>query len=139
MIQPYGRRRVMVLDDDPTARLIMTRYLGLHGYDTIEAGTVDQAVASLTREHVDAVILDIGLAEERKGLDVLRALRRLPGLETVPAIVLSGKILDEAEELSIARERAHLFQKPENLDVLIQYMDQVLEVRHAQSDRKAIG
>jgi hypothetical protein len=57
----------------------------------------------------------------------------------VPAIILSGKILDEAEELSIARERAHLFQKPENLDVLIQYLDQVLDARHPQSDRKAFG
>ena len=128
-----------MLDDEPTARLIMTKYLGLYGYDAIEAGTVDQAVAALKRDRVDAVILDIGLAEERTGLDVLRALRRIPGLEKLPAIVLSGKILDEAEELSIARERAHLFQKPENLDVVIQHLDRVLEVGHAQSDRKAIG
>jgi CheY-like chemotaxis protein len=134
-----GRRRVMVLDDDATARLIMSRYLGLYGYDTIEAGTVDQAVASLKRDRVDAVILDIGLAEERTGLDVLRALRRLPGLEKLPVIILSGKVLDQAEEVSIARERAHLFQKPESLDVVIEFLDRVLGESHSQPDRKAIG
>jgi CheY-like chemotaxis protein len=134
-----GRRRVMVLDDDATARLIMTRYLGLYGYDTIEAGTVDQAVASLKRDRVDAVILDIGLAEERTGLDVLRALRRLPGLEKLPVIILSGKVLDQAEEIAIARERAHLFQKPESLDVVIEFLDRVLGASHPQPDRKAIG
>jgi CheY-like chemotaxis protein len=133
------RRRVMVLDDDATARLIMTRYLGLYGYDTIEAGTVDQAVASLKRDRVDAVILDIGLAEERTGLDVLRALRRLPGLEKLPVIILSGKVLDQAEEVSIARERAHLFQKPESLDVVIEFLDRVLGESHPLPDRKAIG
>ncbi len=120
------RPRVMVLDDEPTARLIMNRYLGLYGYDTIAAGTVDEAVAALTRERVDAVILDVGLAEERTGLDVLRTLRRLPGLEKVPVIILTGKILDDAEELSIARERAYLFRKPESLDVLVKFLDQML-------------
>jgi DNA-binding response OmpR family regulator len=129
----------MVLDDDATARQILRRYLELYGYDTVEAGTVDDAVASLKREHVHAVILDVGLAEERTGLDVLRALRRLPGLEKLPAIILTGKVLDDAEERSIVRERAYLFQKPENLDVLIQFLDQVLTRAHPQSDRKAIG
>ncbi len=120
------RPRVMVLDDEPTARLIMNRYLGLHGYDTIAAGTVDEAVAVLKREHVDAVILDVGLAEERTGLDVLRTLRRLPGLDKLPVIILTGKILDDAEELSITRERAYLFRKPESLDVLVRFLDQIL-------------
>jgi CheY-like chemotaxis protein len=129
----------MVLDDDPTARLIMRRYLELYGYDTIEAGTVDQAVASLERERVHAVILDVGLAEERTGFDVLRTLRRLPGLEKLPAIVLTGKVLDDAEELSIVRERAYLFQKPESLDVLIQFLNQILDTNRAQPDRKATG
>jgi CheY-like chemotaxis protein len=116
----------MVLDDEPTARLIMHRFLGLHGYDTIATGTVDEAVAVLKRERVDAVILDVGLAEERTGLDVLRTLRGLPGLEKLPAIILTGKILDDAEELSIARERAYLFCKPESLDVLVKFLDQIL-------------
>ncbi len=124
---PTDRRpRVMVLDDEPTARLIMNRYLGLYGYDTIAAGTVDEAVAALKRERVDAVILDVGLSEERTGLDVLRTLRRLPGLEKLPVIILTGKILDDAEELSIARERAYLFRKPESLDVLVKFLDQML-------------
>lgn len=118
--------RIMVLDDEPVARQIMRRYLGLHGYETLEAGTVEEAVETLKRESVDAVILDVRLAEERTGLDVLKSLRRLPGLEKLPAIILTGKILDDAEELSITRERAYLFHKPESLDVLINFLDQML-------------
>jgi CheY-like chemotaxis protein len=118
--------RVLVLDDEPVARQIMRRYLGLHGYETLEAGTVDDAVETLKREPVDAVILDVRLAEERTGLDVLRSLRRIPGLEKLPAIILTGKILDDAEELAITRERAFLFHKPESLDVLINFLDQML-------------
>lgn len=118
--------RVMVLDDEPVARQIMRRYLGLHGYETLDAGTVDDAVAILKREPVDAVILDVRLAEERTGLDVLRSLRQIPGLEKLPAIILTGKILDDAEELAITRARAFLFHKPESLDVLINFLDQML-------------
>jgi CheY-like chemotaxis protein len=139
MSSSYERRRVLVLDDEPTARLLMKKYLGLYGYDAIEAGSVDQAVASLKRDRVDAVILDMGLAEERTGLDVLRTLRRSPGLEKLPAIILSGKVFDEAEELSIARERAYVFHKPENLDVVIQFLDRMLSAMQPQPDREAIG
>lgn len=139
MTPTVGRRRILVLDDEPTARLIMRRFLELYGYDTIEAGAVDEAVGLLKQESVNAVILDIGLGEERTGLDVLRALRRLPGLDMLPAIILTGKILDAAEELSIARERAHLFQKPENLDVLIEFLDRILNASQPRSDHQAAG
>jgi CheY-like chemotaxis protein len=120
------RRRVLVLDDEPVARGIMGRYLGLHGYDTVEAGTVADAVTALKRERVDAVILDIRLGEEKTGLDVLRALRGLPARERLPAIILTGKVLTEEEELAITRERAFLFRKPESLDVLVDFLNRIL-------------
>jgi CheY-like chemotaxis protein len=116
----------MVLDDEPTARLILGRYLGLHGYQTLEAGTVDEAVSTLRREPVDAVILDVRLSEEKTGLDVLRTLRQIPGLEKLPAIILTGAILSDQEEMSITRQRAFLFRKPESLDVLVSFLDQML-------------
>jgi CheY-like chemotaxis protein len=103
-----ARRRILTLDDEPVARGIMGRYLGLHGFDTVEAGSVADAVTALKRERVDAVILDIKLGEQKTGLDVLRALRALPGLDRLPAIILTGKVLTEEEELAITRERAFL-------------------------------
>ena len=105
---------------------IMDRYLGLHGYDTIEAANVDDAVTTLKRERVDAVILDVRLAEERTGLDVLGTLRGLPGLESLPVDHPDRQDADGQEELSIARERAFLFRKPESLDVLVNFLNRIL-------------
>jgi CheY-like chemotaxis protein len=119
---------ILILDDEPVARKIMGRYLGLHGYDTIEAGTVDETVSALRGGGVDAVILDIRLAEDKTGLDVLRTLRGLPGLEQLPVIILTGKVLTDGEELAITRERAFLFRKPESLDVLLESLDRMIKV-----------
>jgi CheY-like chemotaxis protein len=120
------RRRILMLDDEPVARGIMGRYLGLHGYDSVEAGNVSDAVAALKRERVDAVILDIRLGERKTGLDVLRTLRGLPGLERLPAILLTGQVLTVEDELAITRERAYLFRKPESLDVLVDFLNRIL-------------
>jgi response regulator RpfG family c-di-GMP phosphodiesterase len=125
MTSPSRRLRVVVLDDEPTARELMRRYLGLHGYDVVEAATVEEAVRALGERPVDAVILDVRLAEEQTGLDVLQSLRRQKGLEKVPVIILTGAVLSDEEELLITRQRAFLFRKPESLDLLVNFLDQM--------------
>jgi DNA-binding response OmpR family regulator len=125
MTPPSRPLRVVVLDDEATARELMRRYLGLHGYEVVEAATAEQASRALGERPVDAVILDVRLAEQQTGLDVLRALRRQKGLEKVPVIILTGAMLSDEEELMITRQRAFLFRKPESLDVLIDFLDQM--------------
>jgi response regulator RpfG family c-di-GMP phosphodiesterase len=125
MTSAARRLRVVVLDDEATARELMRRYLGLHGYDVVEAATVAEAVQALGERPVDAVILDVRLAEEQTGLDVLQSLRRQKGLEKVPVIILTGAVLSDEEELLITRQRAFLFRKPESLDLLLNFLDQM--------------
>jgi DNA-binding response OmpR family regulator len=125
MAKPSRRLRVVVLDDEPTARDLLRRFLQLHAYEVIEAGTVDQATDALRAQPVDAVILDVRLAEERTGLDVLQALRKESDLQKVPVIILTGALLSDQEEMMITRQRAFLFRKPESLDVLVSFLDQM--------------
>ena len=124
---PPGRRplRVIVLDDEPTARMLLRRYLSRHGYETVETSTVDMAVDAMRTGPVDAVILDVRLPEERTGLDVLRMLRRETPLTHVPVIILTGSILSDEEETEITRHRGFLFQKPESLEGLVNFLDQL--------------
>jgi two-component system response regulator HydG len=117
---------VVILDDEPIARDLLRRFLSLHGYETVETATVDDAVDALKRGPVDAVILDVRLPEERTGLDVMRLLRREAPLVKVPVIILTGSILSDEEELAITRERGFLFRKPESLDVLMSFLDQLM-------------
>jgi Amt family ammonium transporter len=118
--------RVVILDDEPMARDLLRRYLARREYEAVETASVDAAIAALRSGPVDAVILDYRLGESRSGLDVLRQFRAEVPHARAPVIVLTGALLDDAEEAEITRLRGFLFHKPESLDTLIDFLDQLL-------------
>ena len=126
MVRTSSRPTVVILDDEPLARQLLRRYLARYGYETFETETVDAAVAALREGQVAAAILDVRLPEARTGLDVLREFRReVPGT-AVPVIILTGSMLSDEEEAEVTRQRGFLFRKPESLDVLMKFLDQLL-------------
>jgi DNA-binding response OmpR family regulator len=122
---PRRSLRVVILDDEPAARMLLKRFLTRHGYETVETATVDAAVDALRHGPIDAVILDVRLPEERNGLDVLRLLRREAPLARVPVVILTGSLLSEEEEIEVTRHRGFLFHKPESLEALMNFLDQL--------------
>ena len=82
-----NERTVLVVDDEPSLRLLCRVNLELEGYRVLEAGTVAAARDFVAREHVDVVLLDVHVGSG-SGLDVLDELEALD----VPArvIMLSG-------------------------------------------------
>jgi DNA-binding response OmpR family regulator len=79
--------RVLLVEDDPTVRDVVTRYLGEAGYEVTEA--VDgRAGLQSTRDRLpDVVVLDLMLPG-MSGLDVCRALRR--DHERLPILMLTA-------------------------------------------------
>jgi len=122
---PKRNLTVLVLDDEPTARDLLTRFLAAHGYQSIEAGTMSEAIDVMRITHIGAVILDVRLPGDGSGLDVLQRLREQPELRSIPAIILTGGILTEDEERMVDRHRAHLFYKPEGFESLVGFLDQL--------------
>jgi two-component system, OmpR family, KDP operon response regulator KdpE len=55
---------VLVVDDDPSLRLLCRVNLELEGYAVVEAGTIDEAEAALDNGRVDVVLLDLHLGHE---------------------------------------------------------------------------
>ena len=78
---------VVVVDDDPAVRAMVSRVLSEDGYRVAEAADGEGLVAALAGEPPDLVLLDIVLAGE-DGLDLLATLRRT---SDVPVIMLTGK------------------------------------------------
>ncbi len=86
-------RRVLVVDDDPRVRTVVTWQLEAEGFRVAEAPDGRRALETIEREHLDLVILDLALPGVG-GLDVLRRLRdgeRAAGGTALPVIVLSGR------------------------------------------------
>lgn len=85
-------RTVLVVDDEPSIRLLCRVNLELEGYQVLEAGTFAEARTQLDSTDVDVLLLDVHVAGE-DGRDFLREVReRGPG----PAVAfLSGSVAIE--------------------------------------------
>jgi len=81
------RRTVLVVDDEPSLRLLCRVNLELEGHRVLEAGTLGAARELVSSEAVDVVLLDVHLGAE-SGLDLLDDIE---GLDLpVRVVMLSG-------------------------------------------------
>lgn len=82
--------RVLVVEDEPTIRFLVSEALQESGYEVIEAVSGDDAVVQLARpESVQLLLADLNLGSPTDGVDVaLTARRRHPDL---PVLFMSGR------------------------------------------------
>jgi DNA-binding response OmpR family regulator len=79
---------VLVVDDEPTVRDVVTRYLERDGHRVVTAGDGDAARALIEREQPSLVVLDVMLPGETDGLALCRWIRA--GSE-LPVILLTAR------------------------------------------------
>jgi two-component system phosphate regulon response regulator PhoB len=66
---------VLVVEDDPSLRMLCRVNLELEDYRVLEAENLTRAEALLREEPVDVILLDLHVGE-RRGLELLPAVRR---------------------------------------------------------------
>ena len=92
----------------------------------VSARSVEEADHLLRSTSVGAVILDVRISGSKKsGLDVLRRLRQSPALADTPAIILTGGVLSDEEQLAVKKHRAFVFYKPEGFASLMVFLKQL--------------
>ena len=77
---------ILVVDDEPQIRKLLTTGLGGYGHEVIAAADGAAALALVAQRRPDLVVLDIHLGREPDGLEVCRRLREW---SRVPIIMLS--------------------------------------------------
>ena len=80
---------VLVVDDDPLNRSILTRALERDGHVVRTATTGEEALDSLRRDAADVVLLDV-VMPGMDGVEVLEELKRDASLRDVPVIMISA-------------------------------------------------
>ncbi|MBN9319023.1 MAG: response regulator transcription factor [Caulobacterales bacterium] len=85
---------VLVVEDDPSLRTLLTRVLRENGFRTLSAGSGPEMARLLESGPVDMILLDVMLPGPT-GFDLCRAIRRT---SDVPIIILSARA-EEADRL----------------------------------------
>jgi adenylate cyclase len=86
--------RVLVIDDDMTARDLMRRVLSREGFDVVTASDGIEGLALARELRPSVITLDV-LMRDMDGWTVLQAIRADPDLADIPVVMLS--ILDEKQ------------------------------------------
>ena len=127
---PFGRPRIMLVDDSPILLRTARRVLEHFGYqvETVESGKKAYErfaqVAATGRSPCDLVVLDMSLLEERDGLEILDLVRKLFPRQS--ALLVSGHAPNDRMQAAIDRGLGWL-QKPYSMDGLAEAVAQALK------------
>ncbi|HVK69139.1 MAG TPA: response regulator [Polyangium sp.] len=90
-------RRILAVDDSPTFLTQLACKLREDGHDVVLARSGAEALELLAVQSVDCVVLDLVMPDV-DGLETLRRLRRMPGREATPTVMLTA-----CEDPTVAR------------------------------------
>lgn len=125
---------VLVVEDDPTARELLSHYLVEHGYRVLYARSAAEALDLVRKHRPAAITLDILLPDEN-GLQLLSKLRADPVTKDIPVVVVS--IADD-RELGSNAGAAGWFVKPVQRQQFIEALDRLVPVASGNGRRVAL-
>ncbi|MET0342767.1 MAG: sigma-54 dependent transcriptional regulator [Polyangiales bacterium] len=106
---------VLVVDDERNIRRTLQMVLGGAGFDTLDAGSAEEALKLLEDREIDLVILDLKLPN-MSGLEALSKIRARAETARLPVIVISGHAsVAEAVE-AVQMGATDFFEKPLDRD-----------------------
>jgi DNA-binding NtrC family response regulator len=114
--------RVLVVDDEPSIRLLCRINLELDGHEVREAESLETARAVLAHEEIDVVVLDVHLYGERSDALVVECHARRP---PIPVVLVTGSVDISHPGLSVADA---ILPKPFELDQLLSTVRNLAQV-----------
>jgi len=115
--------RLLVVDDDPDMRSMLTQFLRQNGFIALPAATEADIRKQITSERVDLILLDVMLGDE-SGIDICQSLRQE---QDVPIIFISALSADHNRMKGYEVGADDYIAKPFNPKLLLARVKAVLQ------------
>jgi len=102
---------VLLVEDDPDIRHLVSYKLSTGGFDVIEAADGADALVQARRHRPDVIVLDVRMPR-LSGLEVCRELRAAPATADVPIIMLTARAQPHDIERAYAAGATDYVVKP---------------------------
>ena len=102
--------RVLIVDDDETARYTVSSFAARPGTKIVEAENGLVGIARAQSEHPDVIFLDL-MMPGIGGHEVLQRLKSDPMTASVPVIVITSRFVNEAERMQILSKAVTVIYK----------------------------
>jgi DNA-binding NtrC family response regulator len=121
----HAATRVLVVDDEPSIRLLCRVNLELDGHEVLEASSLATAREALEDADVDVVVLDVHLHRERSDALVAECHARRP---PIPVVLVTGSV--EITDAGLSEADA-ILPKPFELEQLLSTVRNLAHVHAA--------
>ena len=123
-------RVILVVDDSPTMRGMVSHALNEAGFETKEAENGKDALIKLTMMEEggtkpDVIVTDINMPE-MDGIELVKEIRKLSAFKHVPVLVLTTDNTDEKKEVGRAAGATGWLVKPFDSDLILKVIRKVL-------------
>lgn len=123
-------KKIAILEDDASIALELKELLKNAGYDVLIITDYENAVESLLKEKVDLTLLDINLPTAN-GEVILKELRKQT---TMPIIMLTSRVTEVDEILSISYGADDYITKPYNPTILLLRIQNIFKRSNFQTN-----
>jgi CheY-like chemotaxis protein len=117
--------KVLIVDDDPGIRMLLSKFLQREGYETIMAQNGLEGVEFAKKHQPNLIIMDV-VMPQMDGLTAARLIKFYKPLSDVPILFLTAK--DAEKEIELAQEvRAEVYiTKPFDVRQIINVVRETL-------------
>ena len=117
---------VLVVEDTPSERELMSHYLRKSGCMVINATSAKEALAKAAQQKPDVIVTDV-VMPGMSGFELCRSLKKKPETAHVPIIICSSKNQDIDRLWGMKQGADAYLTKPYTLDQLVQAISSVLK------------
>ncbi|MBU9889173.1 MAG: response regulator [Candidatus Omnitrophica bacterium] len=93
------KKKILLVDDEPDIRLLMTARLNYMGYDVVTAGDGQEGLNLARKESPDLILLDLMLPK-LDGYKVCRMLKFDKAYGHIPVVIFSSRGSEEDKKLA---------------------------------------
>ena len=129
-----AKRRLLLVEDDEGIRFSVRGFFTSQGYDVLEAGTMQAALAAFELNPPEAAIVDFQLPDG-DALEMLPAIKQMA--HDVPVILLTGHGSIDRAVRAMQAGADHFLTKPVELPILAAVVERAIENRRLKRRESA--
>jgi two-component system nitrogen regulation response regulator NtrX len=128
-------KKILIIDDEKDIRFLLSSILSDEGYETLQAGTVEDAELEIDTNDFNLAIVDISLSDKKKdGIYLLKKIKKIN--KFIPVIMISGHATIQLAVDSMKLGAYEFLEKPFNKDRLLNFTKRALETYDLQNKNK---
>ena len=124
-MQGQNHNTILIVDDQPTTRLLIKQFLKTDRYKAIEAGSGEEAIRLAEESNFDGILLDLKMSGI-DGIETCRRIRSLPKHKVTPILMITSTGEDAALSDAFEAGCDDYDTKPVNLNRLLEKMGNFL-------------